>query len=208
MAAALPDHLARAYDERRDAIRARLQEFSQVPRTEWFYELCFCLLTPQSKALHAAHAIERLKGMHFQEEGGDPTEILRDPAHYIRFHNTKARRLQVVRDQWPTIVGIISQPGTARERRDLLARTVNGMGMKEASHFLRNVGKRGLAIVDRHLLTNLIACRVLDEHARVTTYAHYVDIENRFTAYAEAVGIDMDELDLLFWSEMAGLILK
>jgi N-glycosylase/DNA lyase len=85
---------------------------------------------------------------------------------------------------------------------------VDGIGMKEASHFLRNIGLRGLAIIDRHLLTNMVACGIFDEAPSVSTVSKYLDVEMRFAAYCEAIGIDMDEIDLLFWCAQTGHILK
>ena len=204
----LPEHLRLAYTERRPAILARLADFQRVPRDDWFYELAFCVLTPQSKALHANLVIEQLKQMRFREVGGDPTPVLRNPSQYIRFHNTKASRLVDLREQWTDIEALIDSSETARSRRDLLAQTIKGIGMKEASHFLRNVGVRGLAIIDRHLISNLQQCQVIDEHVRVSTYSSYRNVEDRFEQFAASVGIDMDELDLLFWSSVTGIILK
>ena len=204
----LPEHLQQAYQQRRTAILARLADFQAITPDDWFYELLFCLMTPQSKAVHAEVIVNYLKDMSYQENGGEVVHLLRDPAHYIRFHNMKAARLENARSEWPRIRTVIAADKPWREKRDELAVTVNGFGLKEASHYLRNIGGRGLAIIDRHLLTNLVECRVYGSVPRVSTPRQYRNIERRFSTFSDRVGIDMDELDLLFWSEMTGLIVK
>ncbi len=54
---------------RRDAIASRLSDFSAVPRSEYFYELLYCLLTPQSSAVNAGKAIDVLRERGFREGG-------------------------------------------------------------------------------------------------------------------------------------------
>jgi N-glycosylase/DNA lyase len=85
---------------------------------------------------------------------------------------------------------------------------VLGYGLKEASHAMRNIGFRGVAILDRHLLRLLVRCGVYDEIPSVSTRSAYWSVEEAFMRYAAQVGIDMDELDLLFWCAMTGHILK
>ncbi|MCX6139614.1 MAG: DNA lyase, partial [Candidatus Kapabacteria bacterium] len=93
-------------------------------------------------------------------------------------------------------------------RRKLLARSVNGIGLKEASHFLRNIGVRGLAIIDRHLLTNLVRCGVYVKVPQINTVRAYQSVEEAYSVYCFELGIDMDEVDLLFWCNQTGHILK
>ena len=94
------------------------------------------------------------------------------------------------------------------ERRRWLVTHVKGMGWKEASHFLRNIGGRNLAILDRHILKNLIHHRVLSAPVGGLTARRYGLIEQEFRRFGGVVGIPMDELDLLFWSRETGEILK
>jgi N-glycosylase/DNA lyase len=206
----LPDDLAESYKTRREAIRQRLADFAAVPQTEWFYETAYCLLTPQSKAVHADQVIHLLKERDFLHTPFDPVQILREPLHYIRFHRVKSDRLLRLQEQWPVIETIIAEARNlnSREGRDELSAQVNGMGLKEASHVLRNIGCRGLAIIDRHLLRCLVACSVIPEEVVVGSSKQYHAVENLFDQFSVKVGINMDELDLLFWSEIAGLILK
>ena len=208
------EQIHRDHAERGERARERLREFALVPPTEYFYELAYCLLTPQSSAVNADTAVARLKELSFFERGGDPTPVLRRSDAYIRFHNTKARRLLTVREQFPVIAARIAAtpPSAPTEEvlalRDWMIAHVNGLGRKEAAHFLRNIGYRGLAILDRHILRNLTYHGVLRTMPRSLTPARYSIIEGLVRQFAADTGIDMDELDLLFWSRETGEIRK
>lgn len=219
----LPQELADLYIQRRQAILARLADFAAIRQDQWFYELCYCLLTPQSKAAHASSVIEHLKADAFFEHGGDMVHHLRNKSTYIRFHNVKHSRLQHVRTHWNEIESLLlastnssdssiasdaRTSSDAKVVRDALVSAVPGFGMKEASHFLRNIGYRGLAILDRHLLTNLVRCGVYAEVPPVSSPLHYRSVEAEFLRFAICVKVDPDELDLLFWSAQTGIILK
>jgi len=98
----------------------------------------------------------------------------------------------------------------AQERRDWLVREkgIKGLGYKEASHFLRNVGYRGYAILDKHVLRSLAELGLIDDPKPPNTKLKYLTVEERFRNLTEHAGIDFDELDLVFWSIKTGVILK
>lgn len=202
------EELQHAYARRCTALRQRLEEFAAVPRHEYFYELVYCLLTPQSSAIHAASAIEALKAARVLEQDTNVAGILARREHYIRFHNTKARHLALLKDIYPTVITILTNGSSPLQMRAWLVKNVKGMGWKEASHFLRNIGHRNLAILDRHILKHLKKHGVLRSIPKSLTAKRYLVIEQKFRRFAETVGIPMDELDLLFWSTETGKILK
>ncbi len=204
----LPDFLLESYEKLKGDIRKRLKEFAEVYSDDYFYELCFCLLTPQSKAKSAIAAVEELKKDDFYQTAFNPTEILRNPKRYVRFHNQKAKRLLDARKNYSAILSIIKSDTDAKEKRNTLAKTVCGFGLKEASHFLRNIGYRDLAILDRHILKHLALCGVLNGTPKVGSPKAYFEIEDKFLDFAEQIGVSIDELDLLFWSYETGEILK
>lgn len=203
----LPEPWLSVYSERRDAIRARLNDFHNVPQSEYFYELIFCILTPQSKQANAERVIEKLRSDYYYEYGFDPTNYLRAPEHYIRFHNVKAKRLQRIRELFPDINALLST-NASTELRDAIARLVPGFGLKESSHFLRNIGYRDNAILDRHIVKHLHSLNVINEIPKSITHKKYYEIETKWKQFAEEVGIPIDELDLLFWSMETGEIKK
>ncbi len=200
--------LHRLYDNRRDAIQKRLGDFSRVQPSQYFYELVYCILTPQSSAVNAAKAVERLQAVSFHETSCDPEPILFQKDFYIRFHRTKARLLLRLRESFPDILDALSDSRPTIVLREWLVEHVHGYGYKEASHFLRNIGHRDLAILDRHILKNLKRFGAIRTIPKTLTRKQYLKLENQFHRFADTVGIPLDELDLLFWSMETGEILK
>lgn len=192
----------------REAIQSRLQEFAAVPRSDYVYELVYCMLTPQSSAVHAAQALEVLKAEEALHDERMIADVLARREHYIRFHRTKARHITAVMRQFDQIAAMLNNGADAFEQRRWLVGHVKGVGWKEASHFLRNIGHRDLAILDRHILKNLRYHGVIRSLPKTLTTKRYLAIEQRFRRFAQALGVSMDELDLLFWSNETGQILK
>jgi N-glycosylase/DNA lyase len=159
--------------------------------------------------VQCARVAEELERRNFLVEEIDPTPLLR--AHeggYVRFHNTKASRLLALRGRGEEILDLLDQSYTDKELRDILADRIDGLGMKEASHFLRNVGRTGVTIVDRHIIRNLLRLGVLDSWPASISRKKYRETEQRFEDLASMLGIPHDELDLLLWQRETGFILK
>ncbi|MBM2846588.1 MAG: N-glycosylase/DNA lyase [Bacteroidetes bacterium] len=202
------EEIQREYQERKQAIRNRLAEFAAVRPDEYFYELVYCLLTPQSSAVNAGRAVEALKAVNLFGSDVDAAPLLHQKNFYIRFHNTKAKRLREVREGFPDIMRHLCNRASSPQLRAWLVENVKGLGWKEASHFLRNIGHRDLAILDRHILKNLKKHGVIRSLPHTLTPKRYLAIEQQFSGFAQRIGISMDELDLLLWSRETGEIFK
>lgn len=196
------------FEERKVAIRLRIDRFAAVQPEEFFYELVYCLLTPQSSAVNALKAVEMLKEADILNNGVLTARSLHQKTYYIRFHKTKARHINEMKAQFPQIAAMLRTGLSGPELREWLVRSVNGVGWKEASHFLRNIGHRNLAILDRHIMRNLQRHGVIRKLPNALTPKRYLAIEAKFARFAKVVGVTMDELDLLFWSRETGEILK
>ena len=96
------------------------------------------------------------------------------------------------------------------ERRDWLAqeKEIKGLGYKEASHFLRNIGIKGHAILDKHVMRCLAEVGVVDKAKPPANRRTYLEVEQRYLGFAKDIGINPDELDLVLWSMKTGEILK
>jgi N-glycosylase/DNA lyase len=205
----LLDEIKHHHLTHKEAIRVRLSEFQSVPPSEYFYELSYCLLTPQSSAAHAEEAVAQLREARFLFQNIDPEPILRRKEHYIRFHRTKKRHLLHMKEHYFDIAQKISEPASAFDLREWLVMYVMGLGYKEATHFLRNIGKNdGLAILDRHILRILERLEIIDSIPKSINKKQYLEIEQRFMMFAIDIGIVLDELDLVFWSMGTGEIRK
>lgn len=204
----LSKELQEFYFSIKDRIKQRLLDFKAVPKSDYFYELCYCLLTPQSSARNAEAVVSELKKSNFQQLRFNPVQILSDKQHYIRFHNVKARRLLEIEFYFSELLHILDSKRSAAEKRLWLLENINGFGMKECSHFLRNIGYCGLTILDRHILKNLVKLEIYDSVPKVASVKDYLSAESKFLSFAENCSIAVDELDLLFWSYETGEILK
>ena len=210
------DALRKEHAEKRAAIRARLAEFRRMWREDderLFAEVAYCILAIQTKARASEAAVRGLKdrGLLLGGEAPAIAEFLRPR---IRFHNHKAAYLVAARERfWPggrwALKATLSAFPSPEAAREWLVREVHGFSMKEASHLLRNIGfSDRLAILDRHVLRNLARHRVVGSVPRSLTPRRYLEIEGRWRAFAEDIGIPLAELDLLFFSRGAGAILK
>lgn len=213
---ALLAELKGRYAVLKDALRARLEEFRRLgdegTDEELFAELVFCLFTPQSKARQCWAAVERLRdcGLLFY---GDAPEIAAR-LKGVRFHNTKAANLVRLRRLFSkggrlAVREILDGLGEPPGAREWLVANVRGLGYKEATHFLRNIGRgAGMAILDRHILRNLVALGVLDDLPRSLSRRRYLQIEQAMAQIAEAAGMTVEELDLLLWCKETSDLFK
>jgi N-glycosylase/DNA lyase len=85
---------------------------------------------------------------------------------------------------------------------------VLGFGYKEASHFLRNIGYTGLAILDRHVLRGMVRLGVLAEIPKIGSRRAYLGVEKIFIDASRVIGIEPEALDLLLWYEATGEVFK
>ena len=86
------------------------------------------------------------------------------------------------------------------ELRDELVNSVSGLGLKQASMFLRDVGvAKNLAIIDRHVLKYMEAVHLTSDLPRPLNSRRYLDLENRLRDYAIFLGYSLDILDRALW---------
>ena len=204
----LPSFLEITYKNFEKIIIQRLNEFMNVASELIFYEFCFCILTPQSSAKNAIEVQNKLIVLDFFNKKFAPNYLLSDKNHYIRFHNVKSQRLLNAINFYPSLLEILSSNLNQYEKRKKIKDNFSGLGMKESSHFLRNIGYKNLAIIDRHILKNLHLCGVLENTAPPKNEKQYLEIEDKFLKYAIEIGIEMDFLDLLFFANSTGTVLK
>ncbi len=172
-------------------------------------ELVFCLLTPQSKARTCWAAVERMVEKNVLS-GKDRSAIERE-LRGVRFHRNKARYIVEALDKFRAteIKNKIGEFKTAGEAREWVVKNVKGLGYKEASHFLRNIGfSDELAILDRHVLKNLKALGVIEDVPKSLTRKKYLDIESKMKKFSEKTKIKMGHLDLVLWYKEAGEVFK
>ncbi|MEK6935008.1 MAG: N-glycosylase/DNA lyase [Nanoarchaeota archaeon] len=193
------------YKKRKKEIKQRLKEFKQVKHPDLFYELAFCILTPQSSGFRSDECIQELKRLNFLNKKINPKPILKKK---IRFHNNKTRYLLELKKNYKNILNQLNKEDNPNRLREFLLKNVKGYGLKESSHSLRNIGYENLAILDRHILRNLKKLDVIKQIPNSLTNKKYYEIENKFKKFSKKVNIPMDELDLLFWARETGRVFK
>jgi len=204
------------YESKKREIKKRLEDFGMMidqPEEKIFAELSFCLCTPQSKAILCDAAVKSLENNRMLFAGN--ARQIRPFMNSVRFADNKADYIVEAREKFADndnelkIKEKIKSFTNPSEAREWLVQNVKGLGMKEATHFLRNIGLSGnLAILDRHILKNLQRYGAIKELPKTLTRKKYLEIEEAMQKFADEIKIPTDELDLLFWSEETGKIFK
>jgi N-glycosylase/DNA lyase len=196
----------------RKTVDLRLKQFSAFKdksEREWFSELCFCILTANSKASTAIKIHQELCPDGFCDASlGKVRQTIMKHKH--RFHNNKAKFIVAARphlDIKSKVMGLVREKGQ-KEAREWLVKNIKGIGYKEASHFLRNVGYFDLAILDRHILNLMVEDGILKEKPRSLPKKVYLEIEKKFEGLAKDHGMSCAELDLYLWSIKTGIVLR
>jgi N-glycosylase/DNA lyase len=203
--------LTRIYTKLKPDIIKRLNEFSDIWKTEsdmkLFGELVFCLLTPQSKARTCWAAVNRMKAKKLLFDGSP--EDITNSLKGVRFKNNKTKYILKARENFTDIIDKIKNRGDIMKLRSRLAEDVLGLGYKEASHFLRNIGLGGdFTILDRHILKNLKLLGVIHEIPKYLSKKKYLNIETKMKKFSKQSGIPLSHLDLAMWAREAGEIFK
>ncbi len=194
------------YKKRKFEIQSKLEEFAKnkdLDKDGLFLELCFCLSTPQSKAEMVEKVINKKnKELLIYGSEKDVANLLKG---FVRFHNHKACYIVQARK----FMGLLGKlPEDPEEARKFLVDNIKGLGMKEASHFLRNIGYRNICIIDNHITNCLCELKVLPNNKKPSSRNQYLEVEQKMKEYSKKIDIDVDELDLVFWSSKTGKIIK
>lgn len=207
--------IEKLYESIKEEIDKKIDEYKEAfnyDNKDFFAEIAFCILTPQSKALNAWKIIQTLKENDLLFTADSDT--LENYLNSIRFKKTKAKRLVSLREKL-SINGsleakkIIFNGDDVFKIREWLVKNIDGFGYKEASHVLRNLGfGENIAILDRHILRNLLKLEIIDEIPKTLTPKKYMDIEEKMRKYSSKIDISMDRLDLLFWYNEVNYLFK
>ncbi|MEX0920190.1 MAG: N-glycosylase/DNA lyase [Candidatus Pacearchaeota archaeon] len=191
-----------------ETISQRMKEFEDLGKkhsNEIFKELCFCLLTANFSAAG---------GIKIQNEIGDgflhltEKELatkLSDLGH--RFPNARAKYILESQKHKDNLKETLTFLKDDEEARDWLIKNIKGLGMKEASHFLRNIGYKNVAILDFHIIDLLVGEGII-ERPKTLTPKRYLEIENSLKELSEKTQIPLGELDLYLWHHETGKVLK
>jgi N-glycosylase/DNA lyase len=196
-------------------VLSRIIEFKSVwneaDEKSLFQELAFCILTPQSKAQNAWKTIKKLTETRKLFEGN--SAAIAEDMNLVRFRNNKAGYIVRAREIFfynsKGIRKTLSELTSVHDKRNWLNKNIKGYGLKESSHFLRNIGfVEDIAILDRHILKNLKKFNVIEEIPKSISEKKYFQIENQMKEFSNEIGITLAHLDFIFWYNETNTIFK
>jgi N-glycosylase/DNA lyase len=202
------DEIRGATKEAGGLVKRRMEEFEGIGREEdsLFKELCFCILTANYKAQGGIRIQEALGDSIRRLQEDELAKRLRDLGY--RFPETRARYIAEARRLHGKLSETLRRFASGIEAREWLVENVKGFGYKEASHFLRNIGFKDVAIVDRHILRFLEDKKLIREVPKSLNRTRYIRLEKLLAAVANILDLTLGELDLYLWYMKTGKVLK
>jgi N-glycosylase/DNA lyase len=192
----------------KEIVDIRIKEFKELgnkSNIEIFKELCFCILTANFNAE---------KSIKIQKEIGNgfltlPESVLAKKLKVLghRYYNTRAKYIVEARKYMNSLKEIINSFNNKDNLREWLVKNIKGLGYKEASHFLRNIGYTNFSILDFHII-NILVKYGLIKKPKTLTKKKYLEIEEILKEVAKKLNINLAELDLYLWYMETGKILK
>ena len=175
-----------------------------------FEELAFCIFTANTSAEMGLKAVDAVRSILMV---GAPQDMTRRLEGVYRFNNLRPEFIVHTRNHLHNTLNFelkkkIKTSMDKNELRDFFINNVKGFGYKESSHFLRNIGLKGYAILDKHIINSLHEFGILKTNDKPKNAKEYLEIEQKFIDFSKQIGIGTDELDLLLWSRKNGRILK
>lgn len=212
----LKNELIKLYKSVKKQIIDRINDFKKIwsykMEEEIFDELIFCHLTPQSKAKLCWQAVQDLKKYNiYKTRNLNHTYQL---LNKVRFKYKKSRYIiKTINNYYnngnPIFSTYLIKLPDIMKKREWLVKNIKGLGYKEASHFLRNIGLYDkIAILDRHILRNLYSFNIINEIPESISKYQYIDIENKMKTFSKEIRIPLSHMDILLWYKETGEIFK
>ena len=210
------EKVMKAHKDRLDEIRSRLSEFDAVwsdgTDARLWEEMVYCFFTGGCSAKMGLRSVEAVRPL--LADGTQP-EIAEALVGVHRYPNARARYVYASRSFLREHCNLelrkkLESFDCHLARRDWLVKEkgIKGLGYKEASHFLRNIGFKGYAILDKHVLRCLAELKIISSPKPPNTRSKYLTVEDKLRELTERTKIDFDEMDLVLWSMKTGQILK
>ncbi|MFA5485322.1 MAG: N-glycosylase/DNA lyase [Candidatus Pacearchaeota archaeon] len=190
----------------KNIIEKRISEFENIKNpNDIFSELCFCLLTANFKADKSIEMQNILFKDFLYSNEMNLAIKLKKLGH--RFWEQRAKRIVLARNQKVDLIKILKEEKDEEKIRVWIVKNIQGLGLKEASHFLRNIGYKNLAIIDFHIINILIKYSFISELKSLTP-RRYLEIENILKEISLKTKLNLAKLDLYLWYMDTGKVLK
>ena len=182
----------------KEVIDNRISEFKELGKKDknnLFKELCFCLMTANFNAKRAIEIQEKIGNGFIDFSLEELKDSLKKLGH--RFPNARANYIYEARQHKDSLI----------LERDWLVKNIKGLGLKESSHFLRNIGFQDFAIIDFHIIDILVENKIIEKPKNLNK-KNYLEIENKLKGLADELNLTLSELDLYLWYMETDTILK
>jgi len=190
-----------------EVVNNRIKDFKKIDKNssnELFKEMCFCLLTANYNAEKSIKIQNEIGDCFIRDSKEKLTEKLKEYGH--RFPNTRAEYISESKKCKNKLKEVV-QFHDKNALREWIVNNVKGLGYKECSHFLRNIGFDDYAIIDFHIIDILVNYNIIKK-PKTLTKNKYFEIEEVLRKIAQDTNLTLAELDLYLWYKETGKILK
>jgi N-glycosylase/DNA lyase len=187
-------------DERIESFK----EFQKKENNDLFKELCFCLLTANCQAQACISIQEKIGHEFCNINQTNLAKKLRNQKY--RYPNKRSEYIFEAQKNKNKLKNILTNTND-EQRREWLIKNIKGLGYKEASHFLRNIGYDNYAIIDKHIITLLTNYHLISKPKNLNKTI-YLNIEHILKIIANNSNLTLAELDLYLWYMQTGKVLK
>lgn len=183
----------------------QFKSFSKKSSQDIFQELCFCLMTANFNAKRAVEIQEKCGCLFLTGTEAQLAKLLKANGH--RFPNTRAHFIFLAQEHKDDIKEKLFSIKDRYEKREWLVKNIKGLGYKESSHFLRNIGFLDYAIIDFHIVDILVDNKIVKKPKNLNKDA-YLKIEKKLEGLAKETKLTLGELDFYLWYMETGTIYK
>lgn len=210
--------IKRIHLNKENEIRGRIEEFRHIgtlgSNEDIFFELVYCMLAAGTSAELAFKVHNILRKDDFIISANQK-QIIQKLKTCYRFYNLRGEYIYQTREYFRKNFNfdfkkIIKDNYSLEGRRDFFAEDKNiiGIGMKVASHFLRNIGFMEYAILDKHVIQIMKEFNLISDKFKISNKMKYIECELVLRELGEYVNLTMGELDFVLWYYKTGKIIK
>ena len=172
-----------------------------------FKEVCFCIMTANFDAKRAIDIQKEIDNGFLNYSLKKLKEELKRLGY--RFPNKRAEYIYEARENKEKIFSVITDENLDQhKKRVFIKNNIKGLGWKESSHLLRNLGFKDVAIIDFHIVDVLMDYNYINKPKNLSSKKNYLKIENKIRKISKRVNLDLARLDFYLWYIETGKVLK
>ena len=203
------------------------KKWNEMSENELWQELCLCILSSNVPFESAQSAFFHLMDIGYLRlewitGTSDSQKLIADELSrpiYLpkkldgsyrryRFPNVRSKNIyqaaKTVFSDEGWLSNLLGNSSSERATRDYLVANISGIGLKEASHFLRNIKySKQLAIIDSHVISILKKIEAIPQrNIKTITPKIYLELESRLQEICQKYGLKLSIFDMAIWRYM------